>query len=48
MLASRFVAPRRSWDAAAHPLSILAVLGLLTSSFVGRARGSLRWKGRAV
>ncbi len=48
MLASRFVESRSGWDVAAHPLSILAVLGLLTSSFVGRARGSLRWKGRAV
>ena len=36
------------WDAAAHPLSILVVLGLVVSSWVGRIRGTLRWKGRTV
>ena len=35
-------------DAAAHPLSVLALLELLASSWAGRARGSLRWKGRPV
>ena len=35
-------------DAVAHPLSILTLLGLLASSWVGRLRGSLHWKGRAV
>ncbi len=47
LLAGRFAGARR-WDAAAHPLSILAVLGLVVSSWVGRARGTLRWKGRTV
>ncbi|NVN52522.1 glycosyltransferase [Mycolicibacterium hippocampi] len=35
-------------DAVAHPFSVLALLGLLASSWVGRATGSLQWKGRAV
>ncbi len=35
-------------DAAGHPASVLALLGLLISSWSGRRRGSLRWKGRAV
>lgn len=35
-------------DAAAHPLSIVALTGLLASSWAGRSRGTLRWKGRAV
>ena len=38
----------RPWDAAAHPLSVLALLGLLASSWVGRVRGTLSWKGRAI
>ncbi|TFV54756.1 hypothetical protein E4P42_25075 [Mycobacterium sp. PS03-16] len=38
----------RAWDALAHPLSVLALLELLASSWIGRTRGSLRWKGRAV
>jgi hypothetical protein len=38
----------RPLDAAAHPLSVLALLGLLASSWVGRVRGTLSWKGRAV
>lgn len=38
----------RSWDAMWHPFSVLALLGLLASSWVGRVRGTLRWKGRAV
>jgi glycosyl transferase family 2 len=53
MLAGRFVGGRAgrdavAWDAAAHPLSILAVLGLVVSSWIGRIRGTLRWKGRTV
>lgn len=36
------------WDAAAHPVSVLALLGLVASSWVGRVRGTLEWKGRAV
>lgn len=35
-------------DAAAHPLSIVALTGLLASSWAGRLRGTLRWKGRPV
>ena len=35
-------------DAAAHPLSIVTLLALLASSWVGRVRGTLRWKERAV
>lgn len=35
-------------DAVAHPFSVVALLGLLCSSWIGRATGSLRWKGRAV
>jgi len=38
----------RPWDALAQPLSVVALLGLLVSSWVGRARGTLRWKGRRV
>lgn len=38
----------RSWDAVAHPVSVLALLALLASSWVGRFRGTLRWKGRTV
>jgi hypothetical protein len=53
MLAGRFVGNRTGrvaarWDAVTHPLSILAVLGLVVSSWVGRVRGTLRWKGRTV
>lgn len=35
-------------DAAAHPVSVLALLGLLGASWVGRLRGTLDWKGRAL
>lgn len=35
-------------DAVAHPLSVIALLGLLFSSWVGRATGSLHWKGRVL
>jgi GT2 family glycosyltransferase len=38
----------RPVDAVAHPFSVVALLTLLASSWAGRARGSLRWKGRAV
>lgn len=46
MSATRFGG--RPVDALAHPLSVLALLALLVSSWVGRVRGSLQWKGRAV
>lgn len=48
LLASRFCAAPSRWDAAAHPVSVLATVGLLVSSWVGRVRGTLRWKGRSV
>jgi hypothetical protein len=35
-------------DAAGHPLSVLVLLGLLVSSWVGRLRGTLEWKGRGL
>ena len=35
-------------DAVAHPLSVLALLGLLGSSWAGHLRGTLRWKGRTL
>lgn len=35
-------------DAAGHPASVLALLGLVMSSWFGRRRGTLRWKGRTV
>ena len=35
-------------DSVAHPLSVLAVAWLTARSFAGRARGTLRWKGRHV
>lgn len=35
-------------DAVAHPVSVLAVLALLASSWVGRVRGTLVWKGRTL
>jgi hypothetical protein len=47
VLAARFGGSRHG-DAVAHPLSIVAVLGLLASSWAGRVRGTLSWKGRAV
>jgi hypothetical protein len=34
--------------AAAHPLSIMALLVLLASSWSGRRRGTLHWKGRRL
>jgi hypothetical protein len=38
----------RPWDAVAHPVSVLALVGMLASSWAGRVRGSLHWKGRAI
>ncbi|MCT7659324.1 glycosyltransferase [Mycobacterium deserti] len=46
MSASRWAG--RPLDAVAHPVSVLTLLVLLASSWVGRARGSLQWKGRPV
>ncbi|WP_433800919.1 glycosyltransferase [Actinomycetospora sp. CA-084318] len=47
VLAARFTATTR-WDAVAHPLSVVTTLGLLVSSWVGRVRGTLTWKGRRM
>jgi hypothetical protein len=50
-VAGRALAARwggRPVDAFAHPLSVLALLGLLASSWAGRVTGSLTWKGRPV
>ncbi len=39
----------RVWpDSLAHPISIVALAGLTADSFVGRATGRARWKGRPV
>lgn len=38
----------RPWDAVAHPVSVVALVGLLAASWVGRVRGTLHWKGRAL
>ncbi|SEH85807.1 Glycosyltransferase like family 2 [Mycolicibacterium rutilum] len=38
----------RWWDGVAHPVSVLTLLGLLASSWSGRRRGALQWKGRPV
>lgn len=35
-------------DALAHPVSVVLASGLAAASFVGRYRGTLRWKGREV
>ena len=35
-------------DALAHPVSVLLAGALTVTSFVGRYRGTLRWKGREV
>ncbi|MFC3688419.1 glycosyltransferase [Aquipuribacter hungaricus] len=35
-------------DALAHPVSVLLAASLTVTSFVGRYRGTLRWKGREV
>lgn len=47
VLAARFTATSR-WDAVGHPLSVLTTLGLLVSSWSGRLRGTLTWKGRSL
>ncbi|HYO02192.1 MAG TPA: glycosyltransferase [Mycobacterium sp.] len=46
--ARRWCGGRFGWDAMAHPFSVAALLWLLGSSWAGRLRGSLSWKGRAV
>ncbi|KUI28213.1 glycosyl transferase [Mycobacterium sp. IS-1496] len=38
----------RRWDAVAHPVSVLTLLALLVSSWIGQIRGTLQWKGRKV
>ncbi|MGE2712453.1 glycosyltransferase [Mycolicibacterium litorale] len=38
----------RRWDAFAHPVSVLTLLALLVSSWIGQIRGTLQWKGRTV
>ena len=35
-------------DAVAHPISVVLAAALTAASFVGRYRGTLRWKGREV
>jgi hypothetical protein len=52
-VASRAVAARTfgtpGWpDAAAHPLSVLALAALTADSWLGHRRGTLTWKGRAL
>ncbi|WP_205471806.1 glycosyltransferase family 2 protein [Nocardioides sp. SYSU D00038] len=52
-VASRVVVARttggRAWpDPLAHPVSVVALALLTGDSLVGRRRGRLRWKGRAV
>ena len=51
-VAGRMVAARRtgghSADAAAHPVSVAVLLGLLARSHVARQRGRLHWKGRLL
>ncbi|MFB1294451.1 glycosyltransferase family 2 protein [Mycobacterium sp. pW049] len=46
VLASRWSG--RPWDAVAHPVSVAALVGILAASWVGRVRGTLHWKGRAL
>lgn len=38
----------RPWDAIGHPASVLSLLALLASSWIGQIRGTLQWKGRRV
>ena len=50
-VAGRVLAARRmggpTWpDAAAHPVSVAVLIGLLASSWKGRLDGTLQWKGR--
>jgi len=40
--------PIDALDAAVHPVSIVALLVLLASSWSGRRRGTLQWKGRRL
>jgi hypothetical protein len=40
--------PAAVLDGLAHPLSVLALLGLLAWSWVGRLAGTLYWKGRPL
>jgi hypothetical protein len=52
-VASRVLAARRTggrvWpDAAAHPVSVAVLIGLLASSWKGRREGTLKWKDRRV
>jgi hypothetical protein len=51
-VAGRTVAARRTAgrtvDAAAHPLSVIALIVLTVRSVVGRRRGTLEWSGRPV
>ncbi len=47
-LAAEATGARSLPDAFAHPVSVLAVAYLTARSFVGRYRGTLRWKGREV
>jgi hypothetical protein len=48
LAARRWCGGRFGWDAMAHPLSVATLLWLLASSWAGRWRGTLSWKGRAV
>jgi glycosyltransferase involved in cell wall biosynthesis len=48
VLAARRTGGRVWPDAAAHPVSVLTLLGLLASSWAGRRAGTLTWKGRAL
>ena len=48
LAARRWCGTRFGWDAMAHPLSVATLLWLLASSWAGRWRGTLSWKGRAV
>ena len=47
-LAAEATGARSLPDALAHPVSVLAAAYLTSRSFVGRYRGTLRWKGREV
>ncbi|KUI26843.1 glycosyltransferase family 2 protein [Mycobacterium sp. GA-2829] len=45
-LATPWAGRRR--DAFAHPVSVLTLLALVASSWIGQIRGTLQWKGRRV
>ena len=47
-LAAEATGARSLPDALAHPVSVVLAAGLTAASFVGRYRGTLRWKGREV